>query len=158
MKDIGEFWKKIYGEPGVENCLLFQTPLSLRSLHLMKHNPQIGLLRSRHPLQSLRILINASQGAREHHMPYLIMCRDSKDYRVFRFSSLARIGRAESNDIVLNDLNDLAISRHHAYVEQQEGSYILFDQSANGTFVDDERIERCTLSHGTVFRVLNYLF
>ena len=92
------------------------------------------------------------------NMPYLIMCKDSQDYRVFRFSSLARIGRAESNDIVLNDLNDLAISRHHAFIEQREGSYILFDESANGTFVDDERIETCTLSHGTVFRILNYLF
>jgi len=91
-------------------------------------------------------------------MPYLIMCKDSKDYKVFRFCNVVKIGRAGSNDIVLNDLNDLAISRHHAYIEQREGRHILFDQSANGTFVDDERIESCLLSHGTVFRILDYLF
>ena len=86
-------------------------------------------------------------------MPYLIMCKDSKAYKVFRFCNVVKIGRAGSNDIVLNDFNDLAISRHHAYIEQREGRHILFDQSANGTFVDDERIERCLLSHGTVFRI-----
>jgi DNA-binding NtrC family response regulator len=125
----------------------------------MKHNTADGLFAKPSPFT---IAINIDKSSATSHgginMPYLIMCKDSKDYRVFRFSNVVKIGRAESNDIVLNDLNDLAISRHHAYIEQREGRDILFDQSANGTFVDDERIERYPLSHGTVFRVLDYLF
>jgi transcriptional regulator with PAS, ATPase and Fis domain len=88
-------------------------------------------------------------------MPHLIMCKDAKDYKVFRFCDVVKIGRAENNDIVLNELE---ISRHHAHIEQEQGRHILFDRSTNGTFVNNERIQRCPLYHGTVFRILDYLF
>jgi Nif-specific regulatory protein len=88
-------------------------------------------------------------------MPYLVMCKDSKDYKVFRFSSAVTIGRARNNSIVLNNLE---ISRYHAYIEQEQGRYILIDRSRNGTFVDNEKIEKCPLSHGIAFRILDYLF
>jgi transcriptional regulator with PAS, ATPase and Fis domain len=91
-------------------------------------------------------------------MPYLIMSRGSRGYRVFRFSNAVRIGRAESNDIVFSDVSDLAISRHHAYIQQEGDEHILYDRSKNGTFVDDARIDRCGLSHGTAFRIMDYVF
>lgn len=86
-------------------------------------------------------------------MPYLIMSKDSKGYRVFRFANLIKMGRAETNDIVFDSVNDLAVSRHHAYIQQEDNGYVLYDQSKNGTFVDDERIDRHELSHGTAFRI-----
>ncbi len=91
-------------------------------------------------------------------MPYLIMSKDSKGYRVFRFSNALKMGRADSNDVVLNDEDDLAISRHHAYIEQIDSSHVLHDRSKNGTFVDRSPIDWWRLSHGTVFRIENYHF
>jgi predicted component of type VI protein secretion system len=51
-----------------------------------------------------------------------------------------RVGRAEDNDIVVEDL---LVSRHHAELrETEDGSYELTDLgSANGTFVNDRRVE-----------------
>jgi transcriptional regulator with PAS, ATPase and Fis domain len=96
------------------------------------------------------------QGAAD--MPYLIMSKDCKGYRVVRFSDSVTIGRAEENDIVLNDTMDMSVSRHHAYIEQVGDRHILRDQSKNGTFVDDERIEKFPLSHGVTFQIMGYLF
>lgn len=88
-------------------------------------------------------------------MPYLIMSRDSKGYRVFRFSNIVKMGRAETNDIVFDGVDDLAVSRHHAYIQQEGSGYVLYDQSKNGTFVDDQRVDRYKLTHGTAFRIMN---
>ncbi len=87
-------------------------------------------------------------------MPYLILNKDLKDYKVYRFLTDVSMGRSENNDIVMNDLE---VSRHHAHIAHEDGSYILFDQSVNGTFVDNSRIERHYLSHGTVFKIRDYL-
>ncbi len=86
-------------------------------------------------------------------MPYLILNKDSKDYKVYRFLTDVSMGRSDNNDIVMNDLE---VSRHHAHIAYEDGSYILFDQSVNGTFVNDSRIERHYLSHTTVFRIWDY--
>lgn len=86
-------------------------------------------------------------------MPYLIVNKDSKDYKVYRFLTDVSMGRSETNDIVINDLE---VSRHHAHIAHEDGAFILFDQSVNGTFVDNSRIERCYLSHGTVFQIRDY--
>lgn len=91
-------------------------------------------------------------------MPYLIMSKASKGYQVVRFSNIVKMGRAQSNDIVFDGIEDLAISRHHAYIQQKGRRYVLFDQSKNGTFVDEERIDQYTLCHGITFRILEYLF
>ena len=91
-------------------------------------------------------------------MPYLIMSRDSKDYRVVQFADSVRIGRAQDNDVVLNDEADRSVSRHHAYVALEGDAYILYDRSKNGTFVDDTRIEMFSLVHGTTFHIVNNLF
>ncbi len=86
-------------------------------------------------------------------MPYLILNKDLKDYKVYRFLTDVSMGRSETNDIVMNAIE---VSRHHAHIAHEDGSYILFDQSVNGTFVDDSRIERHYLSHGTVFKIWDY--
>jgi len=88
-------------------------------------------------------------------MPYLIMSKDSKGYRVFRFSNVVKMGRAESNDIVFDGVDDLAVSRHHAYIQQEDNAYVVYDRSKNGTFVEDERIDRYELAHGTAFRIMD---
>ncbi len=90
-------------------------------------------------------------------MPNLIVCRDSKDYKVFLFSDVIKIGRDESNDVFLDSSE---ISRFHASIDVETGGRcILSDNgSTNGTWVGNEKIESRPLSHGATFRIVHYLF
>lgn len=62
------------------------------------------------------------------------------------------IGRGEDNSIVLKDR---FISKAHARIEENRGSYFLEDQkSANGTFLNDRRvIQRTELNNRDVVRL-----
>lgn len=91
-------------------------------------------------------------------MPYLIMDKDSKGYKIFNISTRLAIGRDNSNDIILKDKGDSPVSRNHASIEKQENGYFLFDTSANGTFVNDKKIKEYPLINGARFRILNYFF
>ncbi len=56
------------------------------------------------------------------------------------------IGRAPDNDI---SIDNLAVSNHHARVYSEAGRLIVEDlNSLNGTFVNEQRIERATLRDG----------
>ena len=62
------------------------------------------------------------------------------------------IGRAKDNDLVLSGRT---ISQHHAVIEQG----ILKDcESANGTFLNGERVEACELKNQDVIRFANVQF
>lgn len=64
-----------------------------------------------------------------------------------------RLGREDDdgNDLVVADGG---VSRHHARLVPGEGGWILEDLgSSNGTWVDRERVQRCRLAPGKVFRV-----
>jgi two-component system NtrC family sensor kinase len=61
------------------------------------------------------------------------------------------IGREAGNAI---QLDDHEISRRHAEVRLVDGTFLLGDlKSSNGTFVNDERIERIELSRGDRIRI-----
>lgn len=66
------------------------------------------------------------------------------------------VGRLPSCDVVLD--GDLAASRRHALIQVSEGQYVIADLgSSNGTFVDDELIERPTvLRDGQHVRIGSY--
>jgi hypothetical protein len=73
-----------------------------------------------------------------------------------RFIEHARltIGRAGSNDI---RLDDPSVSKLHAQVEIVGNDHILLDLgSANGTFVNGERISRHLLRHGDLIEVCEF--
>jgi len=61
------------------------------------------------------------------------------------------VGRAPDNQIVVDHPT---ISRHHGWIREEEGEFVVFDiGSANGTFVNDERIEAPrNLQNGDVIR------
>lgn len=60
--------------------------------------------------------------------------------------TLTTIGRGESNTLVLTDGH---LSRQHALIRFLENNYILDDlNSANGIFVNGERLQRRVLRQG----------
>jgi pSer/pThr/pTyr-binding forkhead associated (FHA) protein len=63
------------------------------------------------------------------------------------------IGRSEQRDIVIPDS---ASSRHHATIAIEDGNYVLSDAgSANGMYVNNERIRNHQLTPGDVIRIGN---
>lgn len=61
------------------------------------------------------------------------------------------LGRRETNEIPLGDMN---ASRVHAYIQLDEGYYVLHDaKSLNGTYVNGERITRKVLQTGDHIKI-----
>lgn len=61
------------------------------------------------------------------------------------------LGRDPTNDLVIPDQPYPMTSAHHATIEMQEGVPLLRDLGAsNGTFVNDERVDECTVESGDV--------
>jgi VWFA-related protein len=59
--------------------------------------------------------------------------------RRYDLEGTVNIGRAQENQIVLQDPT---VSRNHAWIKVQEEDFVVFDVgSANGTFVNEERVE-----------------
>ncbi len=75
--------------------------------------------------------------------------RAGKEYRL---GEITNIGRdAMQNDI---DIDDSAISRQHARVKLEGGQFVLYDlASANGTFVNDELIQKRLLVNGDRIKI-----
>jgi len=64
------------------------------------------------------------------------------------------IGRAEGSDI---RLEDAAVSKLHAAIEVRGADHMLLDmESANGTFVNGNRVTRHLLNHGDTIEILDF--
>lgn len=67
-----------------------------------------------------------------------------------------RIGRAQDNDLALEDPGK-AVSRFHAELRHENGQYILLDlNSQNGVWIDGRRIQREALNDGSAATVGPY--
>lgn len=79
-------------------------------------------------------------------MPTLVLKFGESIKNRFAFEkSIVTIGRSSDNDIVVENL---AVSRKHAKIEKVGEAFVLSDmQSANGTFVNGERVNRRPLKH-----------
>ena len=71
-----------------------------------------------------------------------------------RFSldtDVTRLGRHPDSEI---SLDDITVSRRHAEVQRTEQGYAVADSgSLNGTYVNQERVERATLQHGDELQI-----
>jgi pSer/pThr/pTyr-binding forkhead associated (FHA) protein len=66
-------------------------------------------------------------------------------------SGITTIGRAESNDI---HIDNLAVSGNHARIMGEADTFTIEDLcSTNGTYIDDKRITRQKLAHNTVITI-----
>ena len=64
---------------------------------------------------------------------------------------LTRLGRHPDSEI---SLDDITVSRRHADITRAEGGYEIADSgSLNGTYVNQERIERAALQHGDELQI-----
>lgn len=88
-------------------------------------------------------------------MPTLTLRQEEADLKAYPLAEgLTKIGRLPDNDIVINFPG---ASSHHASVFRADGRFILEDlQSTNGTFVNGQRVSRCTLRHGDVIGIGTY--
>ncbi len=85
--------------------------------------------------------------------PYLVVLSGTAIGRMFKLEPGAhRIGRAPHMDIVLDDPG---VSRVHAHlIVDEEGAVVVEDlASTNGTFVNDQRVQRAELRDGDKIRV-----
>lgn len=61
-------------------------------------------------------------------------------------AGLTRLGRHPESEI---SLEDITVSRRHAEIERGPDGYVIRDVgSLNGTYVNQERVDRCGLHHG----------
>jgi len=66
-------------------------------------------------------------------------------------SDLTRLGRPPDSEI---SLDDITVSRRHAYVQRlAEGYFVADSGSLNGTYVNQERVERAQLRHGDELQI-----
>ena len=66
------------------------------------------------------------------------------------------IGRQLSTDIILNDPH---VSRNHCLIRSEGEQYVIEDlNSANGTYVNGERVTESPLTEGSLIKVGNSLF
>ena len=82
-------------------------------------------------------------------MSRLIIFRDLELYRYLELGRRElKIGRGQQNDVVLDD-PDKVVSRFHAELRPDDGGYVLIDlNSQNGTWVDEQRVDRVVLRAG----------
>lgn len=80
-------------------------------------------------------------------MPSLFVIRGRDQGKRFELDrDIITLGRDSSN---LIQLHDTEVSRRHAEIRQEEGRYLIVDlTSSNGTFVNNQRVERHLLKNG----------
>ena len=66
-------------------------------------------------------------------------------------ATLTRLGRHPDSEI---SLDDITVSRRHADIRRADEGYEVADSgSLNGTYVNQERIERAVLQHGDELQI-----
>jgi hypothetical protein len=64
---------------------------------------------------------------------------------------LTRLGRHPDSEIILDDIT---VSRRHVSIERTDEGYVVVDAgSLNGTYLNQERIDRAVLHHGDELQV-----
>jgi two-component system cell cycle response regulator len=100
-------------------------------------------------LSSLRGGGGSRREVKDRHL--LIRARGAQLGHVTRLGAeTVRIGRAQDCEVWLSDDG---VSRKHATIQQDAGSYVIEDtQSANGTFVAGQKVDRAVLRDGDLIQ------
>ena len=88
-------------------------------------------------------------------MPKIIVCQNSKNYHVISFEKDISIGRDSDNGITLRSPQ---VSRKHGLIKKKGNNYSLLDLgSTNAIWRGQEKIHSLDLSHGTTFRIADFV-
>lgn len=80
-----------------------------------------------------------------------IRLRDREIQRVVLQRQTMRVGRDETNDIIIDNAG---VSRLHATIRYSDGGFYVQDEgSQNGIFVNGKKVERLALQHDDVIQV-----
>jgi len=90
-------------------------------------------------------------------LAWLVQRSGSRIGKEFRLGEVTNVGRdASQSDIVIDDST---VSRQHARVRLEDGRFVLYDlASSNGTFVNDQQIQKQPLLDGDRVRFGNVDF
>ncbi len=92
-------------------------------------------------------------------MPYLIVSKSFKEYKVFPVhKGETTIGHNSENHVAFVGPDTNSVSRKHAVISQKKGRYILTDCSRNGTIMKGTPIKEVELSPGDSFQISNFYF
>jgi hypothetical protein len=89
-------------------------------------------------------------------MPSLVYISDNSDRLVFPLDRpVIKIGRGEQAHI---HLPDESISRQHAVISCENGSFVLYNSSTNGTYVDGQLVQTQVLEDQNIVSLGSYSF
>ena len=90
-------------------------------------------------------------------LAWLVQRSGSRVGKEFRLGEVTNVGRDASQcDIVIDDST---VSRQHARVRLEDGRFVLYDlASSNGTFVNDQQVQKQPLLDGDRVRFGNVDF
>ncbi len=114
------------------------------------------------PASALSTTVLARMNTTEEYLEKTVTLREKPVLAVTRGPGLGKVfalaretttslGRARANDIVLEDV---AVSSQHCRIRMEQGRFVLHDlKSTNGTLVNDQKVNRHTLSEGDVIKI-----
>lgn len=77
-----------------------------------------------------------------------------QEYRLQRITDIGR--EPDHNDVVVDDRT---ISRQHARIRYEKGAFVIYDlASANGVYVNGEKVQRRALTHGDRIKLGQVMF
>jgi predicted component of type VI protein secretion system len=90
--------------------------------------------------------------AGRHVVVHLLDSTQGHSLQTWRFMdrSLITIGRSDENDVALADPH---VSRAHAKLVYEDGTWKLISTGRHGTLVEDRLVSEYTMRHGTMFRL-----
>ncbi len=97
-------------------------------------------------------------------MAKLILKHDGINLRSYLLEKAATtIGRNDDNDIYLDDyavsaLHAVIVAENNPYLDDAQDFFVQDMESTNGSFVNDERVERHLLKQGDIIKVGSHEF
>jgi hypothetical protein len=88
----------------------------------------------------------------EKAMAWLVEKKGKNVGTVYRLNAdLTTVGRGNSNDVVLSDDS---VSTEHVKIRREQNGFVLYDLvTANGTFVNEQKVVNCLLKENDSIRV-----
>ena len=114
-------------------------------------DPEITRIETEEDLEGTMLQAPLSVCLEETTLPRVAVHTEAETWEAPLTGDRLTIGRGSENDIVLDFPK---VSRHHAVLERKGHSFVLQDlQSANGTWVGNQRVSKVVVSDGAAIQI-----